>query len=179
MACWGSGRFVVTLGWRSSVRQALLVVGALCCTSCGTWAPESHRVQSRWHLILSVQFWMNYWIFYVSMYPSEINSNPTVTKKTKGKELVHKKVGSEHWLPIGTVLLLFSPCRVQLFCKPMDCSLPGSSLWDFPGKNAGVGRHFLLQGIFPTQGLNPHILHCRQILYHWAALATLELFRGV
>ena len=28
--------------------------------------------------------------------------------------------------------------------------------------------HFLLQGIFPTQGLNPHLLHCRQILYHRA-----------
>ena len=27
--------------------------------------------------------------------------------------------------------------------------------WDFPGKNTGVGCHFLLQGIFPTQGLNP------------------------
>ena len=26
--------------------------------------------------------------------------------------------------------------------------------------------HFLLQGIFPTQGLKPHLLHCRQILYH-------------
>ena len=35
--------------------------------------------------------------------------------------------------------------------------------WDFPGKNTGVGCHCLLQGIFPTQGLNPH---CRQILYH-------------
>ena len=30
-------------------------------------------------------------------------------------------------------------------------------LWDFPGKNAGVGCHFLLQEIFPTQGLNPGI----------------------
>ena len=27
--------------------------------------------------------------------------------------------------------------------------------WDFPGKNPGVGCHFLLQGIFPIQGLNP------------------------
>ena len=27
--------------------------------------------------------------------------------------------------------------------------------WDFPGKNTGVGCHFFLQGIFPTQGLNP------------------------
>ena len=30
--------------------------------------------------------------------------------------------------------------------------------WDFPGKNTGVGYHFLLQGIFPTQGLNPGLL---------------------
>ena len=30
---------------------------------------------------------------------------------------------------------------------------------DFPGKNIGVGCHFLLQGIFPTQGLNPRLLH--------------------
>ena len=30
--------------------------------------------------------------------------------------------------------------------------------WDSPGKNSGVGCHFLLQGIFPTQGLNPSLL---------------------
>ena len=29
-----------------------------------------------------------------------------------------------------------------------------------------MGFHFLLQGIFPTQELNPGLLHCRQILYH-------------
>ena len=38
--------------------------------------------------------------------------------------------------------------------------------WDSPGKNTEVGSHFLLQGIFPTQGLNPSLLLCRQILYH-------------
>ena len=37
--------------------------------------------------------------------------------------------------------------------------------WDSPGKNIGVGCHFLLQGIFPTQGSNLGLLHCRQILY--------------
>ena len=36
---------------------------------------------------------------------------------------------------------------------------------DFPGKKMGVGCHFLLQGIFPTQGPNLGLLHCRQILY--------------
>ncbi|CAN0476709.1 unnamed protein product [Rangifer tarandus platyrhynchus] len=37
--------------------------------------------------------------------------------------------------------------------------------WDFPGKSTGVGCHCLLQGIFPTQGLNPGLPHCRQTLY--------------
>ena len=38
--------------------------------------------------------------------------------------------------------------------------------WNFPGKSTGVGCHFLLQGIFPTQGLNPGLPHCRKMLYH-------------
>ena len=40
--------------------------------------------------------------------------------------------------------------------------------WDFPGRNTGAGCHYLLQWIFPTQGLNLGLLcllHCRQILY--------------
>ena len=42
---------------------------------------------------------------------------------------------------------------------PLDCSPPGSSVHgDSPGKNTGVGCHFLLQGIFPTQGWNPRLL---------------------
>ena len=51
-------------------------------------------------------------------------------------------------------------------CDPVDCSPPGSSvLGDSPGKNTGVGCHALLQGIFPTQGSYPGLLHCRRILY--------------
>ena len=44
--------------------------------------------------------------------------------------------------------------------NPTDCSPPGSSAlgpWDSPGKNTGVGSCALLQGIFPTQGLNPDL----------------------
>ena len=52
-------------------------------------------------------------------------------------------------------------------CNPMDCSLPGSSVrGDFPSKNTGVGGHVFPQGIFPTQGLNSGLPHCRQILYY-------------
>ena len=60
--------------------------------------------------------------------------------------------------------------------RPMDWSpspLPRLlCLWVSPGKNTGMGFHpFLLGGIFPTQGLNSHLLsllHCRQIFYCWA-----------
>ena len=37
--------------------------------------------------------------------------------------------------------------------------------WNYPGQNTGVRSFSLLQGIFPTQGLSPGLLHCRQILY--------------
>ena len=38
------------------------------------------------------------------------------------------------------------------------------SPWDSPGQNTGVGSLSLLQGIFPTQGSNLGLLHCRWIL---------------
>ena len=61
-------------------------------------------------------------------------------------------------------------CLVTLLCltvcNPMDCSPPGSCVHgDSLGKNTGVGSLSLLQGIFPTQGWNPGLPHCRQILY--------------
>ena len=51
--------------------------------------------------------------------------------------------------------------------------------WDSPGKNRGVGCHFLLQGIFPTQGSNPGLLYCRQILYRWATGEALQFCREI
>ena len=45
-------------------------------------------------------------------------------------------------------------------------------LWDFPGTNTGVGCHFLLQRIFPTQESNPGFLHRRQTFY-WLSLPFL------
>ena len=47
-------------------------------------------------------------------------------------------------------------------CNPVD------SPWNSLGQNTEVGSLSLLQGIFPIQGLNPGLPHCRRILYHWA-----------
>ena len=62
-------------------------------------------------------------------------------------------------------------CSVAQLCltlfDPMNLSPPGSSVHrDSPGKNTGFSCHALLQRIFPTQGSNPGLLHCRQILSH-------------
>ena len=49
--------------------------------------------------------------------------------------------------------------------------------WDFAGKNTGEGCHFLFQGIFLTQGSNPGLLHCRQILYQLSHKGSLSPHR--
>ena len=54
---------------------------------------------------------------------------------------------------------------MSMFCDPMDYiphQVPHPL--DSPGKNTGVGCHFLFQELFLTQELNPNLLHCRRIL---------------
>ena len=55
--------------------------------------------------------------------------------------------------------------RVQHFATPWTVPVKLLHPWDFPFKSTGMGCDFLLQGIFPTQGSNPGLLHCRQTLY--------------
>ena len=59
-----------------------------------------------------------------------------------------------------------APRRARLFATPWTVACTKLLCpWDFQGKSTGVGCHFLLQGIFPTQGSNPGLSHCRQMLY--------------
>ena len=69
--------------------------------------------------------------------------------------------------------------RVWLFATPWTIATRLLCLWDFPGKNIRVGCHFLLQGIFPTQGSNR--ISCvsyigRRVLYHCATWETQTLW---
>ena len=59
--------------------------------------------------------------------------------------------------------LVAKSCLTLATLWTVACQAP--LLWNSPGKNTGVGFHFLLQGISPTQGLNLSLLHHRQILY--------------
>ena len=73
-------------------------------------------------------------------------------------------------------------CSIQFSRSVMSDSLWPHGLqharllcpWDSLGKNTGVGCHFLLQGVFLTQGLNPAFLHYRQILTVWATKEALR-----
>ena len=51
-------------------------------------------------------------------------------------------------------------------CDPMPCNQPGSSAHGILQQEYWSGSYSLLQGIFPTQGSNLGLLHCRQVLYH-------------
>ena len=106
--------------------------------------------------------------------------------------LLTSKVISDHTLKVSVQML----CRTCSCCC-LVCSVLSNSLWphelyparllcpwDSPGKNTGVGCHFLLLGNLPMQGLNPHLLHCRWIVYHWATrealnlLSTMDILEG-
>ena len=79
--------------------------------------------------------------------------------KNRAPSLVRKRL--VHQQAIESIYLswsVLSPSVVfDSFASPMPVRLLYP--WDFPGKDTGMGCHFLLQGIFPTQGLNPHLLH--------------------
>ena len=66
---------------------------------------------------------------------------------------------------LGNHLVTVRVCSVMTLCYPTDCSPPGSSVHgDSPGNRTGVDCHAFLQGIFPTQGSNLHLLsllHCQ------------------
>ena len=89
--------------------------------------------------------------------------------------------GWHHWLNCAWVWA----DSISVSCSVMSNSLWPHWLWPtrllcpwyFPGKNTGVYCHFLLQGIFLTQGSNLGLLHCRQILYHLSHREAQEIVK--
>ena len=98
--------------------------------------------------------------------------------------------------PLYSISLCVCVCVCVCVCaRALSCSVVSKSLWphgllsawllcswDFPGKNAGVGCHLLLQGIFPTQGSNAwllHLLHWQANFYHCISWEALLLFLKV
>ena len=61
-------------------------------------------------------------------------------------------------------LILCRPALTLCVCE-INSRARRDPMDESPGKSTGVGSHFLLRGILPTQGSNPGLLRCRQILY--------------
>ena len=108
---------------------------------------------------------------------------------------MHTKTTMRYHLMLVRMSINRSESETEIVsCSVVSDSLPSHGLyptmilcpWDSPGKNTGVGCLFLLQGIFPTLGLNLSLLHCRWILYHLghqgspsSGLQTLNAGEGV
>ena len=88
-----------------------------------------------------------------------------VLKVWSGKCLQNSFKGVSKVKTILNIICLFHICGLHAqspptICNPRDCSLSDSSVCGiFPGKNTGVGCHFLLQGILLALGLYPHLLN--------------------
>ena len=103
---------------------------------------------SQWHgsiVLSSNQIWLCFsnWFMGTSLVTQMIKSLPAMQETWVGS------LGWKYPLEKGKATQLFWPR------ESMDC-----------GKNTGAGSLSLLQGFFPTQGSNPGLLHCREILYH-------------
>ena len=64
-----------------------------------------------------------------------------------------------------SISTVYVKMKVNQSCLTLCDSHGLYSPWNSPGQNTGVGSLSLLQGIFPTQGSNPGLPHCRWILY--------------
>ena len=82
--------------------------------------------------------------------------------------LIHCLVWHCYSAMLGVYMLAFFVSEKSQSCSVVSDSLRPHGLdspWNSLGQNTGVGSLSLLQGIFPTQGSNPALLHCRWILY--------------
>ena len=79
-----------------------------------------------------------------------------------GPERIHRHSGSLNYLVCCAVLSrsVVSDSLRPHGLEPTRLLCP----WNSPGRNTGVGSHSLLQRIFPPQGSNPGLLHCRWML---------------
>ena len=177
-----TSKHVYYLGWNRSPAQVgcmrqVLGVGAL-------GRPRGIRWRGRWeggsgwgrHVnppLIHVNVWQKQLQYckVISLQLIKINEKKEVKKKSKPSvefpNIQYIKVSSH-----GCCCLVTKLCLT--LCDHIDCSLPGSSLWpwDSPGKNTGVGRHFLLQGIFLTRGLEGVSCTAGRSLTIWASRET-------
>ena len=130
----------------------------------GDWQATVHGVTKSW-------IWLSDWAC------MHIHNHRIHDGRSRGHQNLTKTSGWDAFSLFSFIFHLQMPlCSVMSdFLWPNELlSARLLCLWDFPGKKTGVGCHFLLQGIFSTQGLNPRFRHCRPILHCWVTGETHE-----
>ena len=126
-------------------------------------------------------YFLNFQIAKVRSFKMEVILGKS-TRKKKKKEIW--RWGFNSWLLLSLVVWIWASCQsflnlsfliyktvcmcVQLFVTPWTVARQTPLSTGSAGKYNGVGCHSLLQGSFLTQGSHPNLLHCRQVLHHWA-----------
>ena len=106
--------------------------------------------------------WTTIWFIAVPAYPwGDTFQDPHCMPKS-----VDSKFWNLIWCFSCTCIKVLIAQSCPTLWDPMQCSPRLLCPWNSPGKNTGAGSHYLLQGIFPTQGWNSGIMYCRQILYY-------------
>ena len=98
------------------------------------------------------------------MYLCPFPSTPVITKHWAGLSVLYSSFPLASCFTRVCVLVTQLCLTLAVRWTVAQLLCPGDS----PGNDTGEGCHSLLQAIFPTQGSNPGLLHCRRILHHWA-----------
>ena len=141
------GFILAFLGW----------IGSIVSTALPQWKVYSYASDN---IVTAQAIYEGLWMSCVSQSTGQIQCKVFDSLLNLNSEcLPHSPVVTQ-----GGIMLIVQSCPT--LCNPTDCR-PARLLcpWASPGKNTGLRRHFLLQGIFPTQRSNPGLLHCRQIPY--------------
>ena len=148
-----ASKHVYYLGWNRSPAQAgcmrqVLGPGALGRNRGIGW-------RGRWEGGLGWGIHVNPWLIHVNLW-----QKPLQYCKVISLQLKKKKKPSPTGLKWKWSRSVMSDSSQPHGLEPIRLLCP----WNFPGKSTGVVCHVLLQGIFLTQGSNPGLLHCRQML---------------
>ena len=105
------------------------------------------------------------WLIHVNVWQNPLKCCEVISLqliKINEKKRLKSYFSSSNLNSVNIQLVGISVCVCSTMpdsCNPMDCGLPGSSVHGISQDRVGMGWHFLLQGIFLTQGSNLCLLH--------------------
>ena len=134
---------------------------------------STFQKQRSWHLVLLLhgkQMGKQWKQWQIIFFVSKVTEDGDFSHEIKRLLLLGRKAVTKHCCWCCLVASVMSSSVRPYGPQPAKQLCP----WDSLGRSTGVGCHALHQGIFPNQGVNSDLLHCRHILYCWATREALQ-----